>query len=315
MKYRLVTLIAFLVSVTAIAITTHNLTIGTSHPVVHAKLPPESLSYLGVYEPGAPPGYGSVSAFARMAGRPPNLVGYYSGWAEPFNTSFADLVHRHGATPYIQIDPTLATVSAIAAGTYDDSYLRPYADSVRDFGHPVVIGFGHEMNAKWYSWGYKHVRASTFVAAWRHIVTLFNSEGAKNVTWLWTINQNQPGTGKIAWWWPGPKFVTWVGIDGYYYRPSDTFSNVFGSTIQDVRLITDKPILLSETAISPKATPQFVKIANLFTGVQRDKVLGLVWFDKDQKNDGYRHQDWRIEGNFPAVEEFSSLVHQTLAHH
>ncbi len=152
-----------------------------------------------------PPATRPVSAFASMAGRQPNLVGYYSGWAEPFNRSFAELVHRHGVTPYIQIDPTLGTVSAIAAGTYDDSYLRPYADSVRDFGHPVVIGFGHEMNATWYSWGYKHVRAQTFVAAWRHIVTVFNSEGAKNVTWLWTINQDLPGTGPIASWWPGPK--------------------------------------------------------------------------------------------------------------
>src|SRR6185437_7678694 len=48
-------------------------------------------------------------------------------------------------------------------------------DSVRDFGSPVVIGFGHEMNAYWYSWGYRHTPAATFVAAWRHIVTLFRA--------------------------------------------------------------------------------------------------------------------------------------------
>ena len=53
----------------------------------------------------------------------------------------------------MQIDPTFASVSGIAAGDYD-GYLRQYADSVADFGHPVVIGFGHEMNATWYSWGY-----------------------------------------------------------------------------------------------------------------------------------------------------------------
>ena len=57
------------------------------------------------------------------------------------------------------------------------------------FGHAVVIGFGHEMNASWYSWGYGHVPPATFIAAWRHIVTLFRSEGADNVTWLWTVNR------------------------------------------------------------------------------------------------------------------------------
>jgi beta-mannanase len=142
-----------------------------------------------------------------------------------------------GATPYLQIDPTFASVSAIAAGTYDDNYRRPYAGSIRDFGHPVVIGSGHEMNATWYTWGYKHVRASTFVAAWRHIVTLFNDEGAKNVTWLWTINQDQRGTGPIASWWPGTRSVTWIGIDGYYFNSSDTFDSVHsrGSTTAALR--------------------------------------------------------------------------------
>ena len=55
-----------------------------------------------------------------MAGRQPNLVGYYSGWAEPFNRSFAELVHRHRRDSFVQIDPTFGTVSAIAAGTYDE---------------------------------------------------------------------------------------------------------------------------------------------------------------------------------------------------
>ena len=32
-----------------------------------------------------------------------------------------------------------------------------------------------------------------------------------------------PGTGPIALWWPGKRYVTWVGIDGYYYLPSETF--------------------------------------------------------------------------------------------
>ena len=56
-------------------------------------------------------------------------------------------------------------------------YLQTYADSVRDFGYSVVIGFGHEMNAPWYSWGYGHVSPATFVAAWRHIVHPFPCRG------------------------------------------------------------------------------------------------------------------------------------------
>jgi glycosyl hydrolase family 26 len=306
---RLVLLVAVVIAAASVISTGVRFTLLPSEPpTAHASLPPSPASYLGVFEPGAPPAYASVAGFARVAGKRPNLVGYYNGWTAPFAASFAQRTRAHGAIPFVQIDPTDASVAAIARGTYD-LYLRQYADSVRDFGHAVVIGFAHEMNSTRYAWGYRHVRPSTFVAAWRHIVTLFHDEGADNVTWLWTINQNRPGSGRLAAWWPGANYVTWVGIDGYYFRPSDTFTNVFGATIHQVRAFTNKPILLSETAVGP-TTDQFAKIGNLFTGMRQYKTLGLMWFDIDQHGD-LLHQDWRIEGR-PAAEAAFKLGISTL---
>jgi glycosyl hydrolase family 26 len=297
-------LLAFVIAAVAVGFTGARFTLLPSpHPAVHQSLPPASESYLGVFEPGSPPSYQPIEQFAQAAGRTPNLIGYYSGWAEPFATSFAQMVHRHGLIPFVQIDPTYASVSAIAEGAYD-GYLRLYADSVRDFGHQVVIGFGHEMNATWYTWGYGSTSPATFVAAWQHIVNIFRSEGADNVTWLWTIQADQSGTGPIASWWPGPKYVTWVGIDGYYYTPADTFAKVFGRTIAQLSSFSDKPILLSETAVTPRAD-QYANILNLFEGMAKDKTLGVVWFDKDQlPSTSIYRQDWRLEGNQAAVAAF-----------
>ena len=122
----------------------------------------------------------------------------------------------------------------------------------------------------------EHLRGG--LASHRHAV---REGGRANVTWLWTINQDRQGTGPIEEWWPGSKYVTWVGIDGYYLRASDTFGSVFGSTIQQVRVFTKKPILLSETGVGPRSNP-FPKIQDLFAGMHQYKTLGLVWFDKDQ---------------------------------
>jgi hypothetical protein len=296
MRSRLVMILAVVLAVAAVAGAGTRLARSSPHhpAAVHASLAPTLASYLGVFEPGVPPGYGAIANFAQAVGRQPNLVGYYSGWAEPFDTSFAEMIHKRGVIPFVQIDPTDASVAAIAAGTYD-AYLRSYADSVRDFGHAVVIGFGHEMNAPWYTWGYGRVPAATFVAAWRHIVTLFRREGADNVTWLWTLQADDTLTGPAASWWPGAQYVTWVGIDGYYNRPSDTFASVFGKTITQVRTFTSEPVLLSETAVGPDAG-QFVKIPNLFQGMADYNTLGLVWFDKDlQGGAGMNRQDWRLE--------------------
>jgi mannan endo-1,4-beta-mannosidase len=131
---------------------------------------------------------------------------------------------------------------------------------------------------------------------------LRGGQGADNVTWLWTINQGGSGTGPAVDWWPGSAYVTWVGIDGYYYRPSDTFATVFGNTITQVRIFSDKPILLSETAVGPDAG-QFAKINNLFDGMRRYKTLGLVWFDIAQSV-GILHQNWRIEDSQAAAAAF-----------
>ena len=293
---RLVLLVAVVVAAASLISTgvNYKFLLPTTPPPAHASLPRSPASYVGVYERGVQSSYRPVTEFAKVAGQQPNLVGYYSGWSEPFHRSFAERVHAHGAVPFVQIDPTDAFVSKIATGKYD-LYLRTYADSVRDFGHAVVIGFGHEMNAPRYPWGYGHVRPAVFIAAWRHIVTVFHDEGADNVTWLWTVNQDAPGTGPVRDWWPGANYVTWVGIDGYYYHPTDTFGTVFGPTISHVRLLTDKPILLSETAVGPSPR-QFAEIGDLFLGMRRYKTLGLVWFDIAQ-DDGILHQDWRVERN------------------
>jgi hypothetical protein len=306
MRSRLVMLAAVVVAVAAVAFAVNRLVSSSPCPgYANASLPSNPASYLGVYETGPPHTYQPVAEFTGVVGRQPNLVGYYSGWREPFQTSFAETVRGRCAVTILQMDPTDASVPKIAAGGYD-GYLRSYADSVRDFGYPVVIGFGHEMNAPWYSWGYRQVSASTFVAAWQHIVTLFRSQGAENVTWLWTLQADEPGTAPIVRWWPGAQYVTWVGIDGYYYRPSDTFASVFGKTIAQVRALTTHPVLLSETSVGPEAG-QTMKIPNLFAGMRQYGTLGLVWFDITQ-DDGIYHQDWRVEGNAAAEIAFRRAV-------
>jgi mannan endo-1,4-beta-mannosidase len=295
MRSRLAVLVAIVVGAGAVVFAVSRLVSFSSST---GALPTDQASYLGVYESGALQSYQPIADFSKAAGMPPNLVGYYSGWKEAFQAAFAETVRGHNATTLLQWDPTDTSVSKIAAGGFD-SYLRSFARSVRDFGHPVVIGFGHEMNANWYSWGYGHLSASTFVAAWRHIVTLFRNQGVTNVTWLWTLQADESGTGPIASWWPGAQYVTWVGIDGYYYHPSETFFSIFGQTIAQVRMLTGLPILLSEVGVGPDAG-QARKIPELFAGMRQYGTLGLVWFDIAQ-HQGIYHQDWHIEDN-PAAE-------------
>jgi Glycosyl hydrolase family 26 len=260
---------------------------GASGP---AAAPHKPKALVGVYVPGVPQSYAGVSAFTATTGVKPGVVVYYSGWMEPFQVRFAEAATEHQAMPLVQIDPTGISLAAIASGQYD-SYLRSFASTVKDFGGGVIVSFAPEMNGYWYSWGYRHTSPAVYIAAWRHVVTVFRATNADNVTWLWTVNVmhprgNIPSPGR---WWPGSSYVNWIGIDGYYYKRSWTFASLFGPTIKAVRELTLNPILISETAVAPAAGKP-AKIANLFAGVHKYGLLGLVWFD------AAKHKDWRVSG-------------------
>jgi hypothetical protein len=246
-----------------------------------AHLPSTPGSYLGVFVNGVPASYASVAAFTNATGTRPDVVMYYSGWFVPFPAGFATTAANNGAVPLVQMDPDGISVARIASGQYD-AYLSSYAEAVRTYRHPVILSFGHEMNGSWYSWGSRHTSPATFVAAWRHIVTLFRVLGARNVTWLWTVNiVNDTQDGRIpppAPWWPGNSYVNWVGIDGYYLKPTWQFDPLFGPTIAEVHGLTSDPILIAETGVTV-AAGQPAKIANVFAGVRLYGLLGFVYFD------------------------------------
>lgn len=261
------------------------------HPVV-ITLPAHAAAYLGAFAKGVPDSYAPMKSFAKATGAHPNVALYYSGWYEKFQSSFAAQAKGNGAVPFIQINPIGIQFSAIVRGVYDE-YLETIATDIASYGastgQGVIIGFGHEMNGSWFPWGYGHLAPALFVAAWRHIVDVFRQQGAYDVTWLWTVNiidlRNRiPSPGP---WWPGSSYVTWVGIDGYYLKPSWTFASLFGPTIKAVQALTHDPILISETGASP-AVGQAAKVADLFAGVHSYGLLGFVWFDANGK------QDWSL---------------------
>ena len=251
-------------------------------------LPTKAGSFLGLYPSGVPSSYAGARSFTTATGVRPNVVVYYSGWLEQFQASFARTAAGSGAVPLVQINPAGVNVTAIAAGQYD-GYLRSYAAAVHRYGHPVILSFGHEMNGDWYSWAAGHTAPATFVQAWRHVVDVFRAAGTWNVTWLWTVNVPGGRAGVVSPrpWWPGSKYVTWVGIDGYYYSPATKFSSLFGPAIASVRTWTRKPILVAETSAT-SAAGQPAKIADLFAGVRLYGLLGFVWFNTET------NQDWQL---------------------
>jgi hypothetical protein len=248
----------------------------------------------------ASPWEDSLVAFDSAVRMRPHLVVSYVPFGTPFSAAHACLATAQGGELLVQMNPRTQTIAGIGAGHYD-AYLTRFARQIVASRAPVVFSFAHEMNGDWYPWGYGHTAPALFVAAWRHIWRVFHQAGADQVTYCWNVNRYSPENtstvGPPALWWPGSRYVDWVGIDAYYKIPDEGYDEVFGSTIAAVRAFTTRPVLIAETGIGP-SPERPAQIAGLFAGAARHHLVGVVWFDINRK------QRWRIDGDPAAVEAF-----------
>jgi Glycosyl hydrolase family 26 len=246
----------------------------------------------------------SMSAWNRSVGVPAALSVSYVSMARPVAPSFMHwvMVDADGATPVIEILPRRTTLADIATGQ-DDGWFR---DLDRQITSPVVLSFAPEADGNWYSWGQQ---PAMFIQAWRHVHAVF---GTRDVTWLWQMSAGLVGArADLARYWPGSRYVNWAGLDGYFEFPYMTFGQLFGQAITKLRKFTHAPVLLSEAAVGPGAVRVAADIRAIFAGIERLRLLGLIWFNRDQHRPPF-HQDWNLQNRPPALAAFRQAARKYL---
>jgi hypothetical protein len=132
-----------------------------------------------------------------------------------------NFIHAQGAIPYIQWDPGTRNYAAVAAGRYDTA-IKDSAAHWKAFGHRVMIRM-------WWEYNVQGTPLDTigFVNAWRHVVTLFQQDGASNVGWVWCPNSvgndSIPDFGNIAASYPGDAYVDWSCSDEYNWDTNTAY--------------------------------------------------------------------------------------------
>ena len=245
---------------------------------------------------------GSIPRFDKATRVRASLAVAYTSMSTPISPHFVSWarLHADGAEPVIEILPRGHSLRGIASGS-GDRWLRQLRAQITT---PVVVSFAPEANGPWYTWG-NNPRA--YITAWRHVHRVL---GTQHITWLWQMSsrpsatKRAPGAShKLAEFYPGSKFVSWVGFDGYFEFPSDTFGNVFGNSIHAIRKVSHRPVLLSETSVGPEVRHVATDITSLISNTRSWHLLGFIWFDADQHQPPY-HQDWNLESLPKAVAAF-----------
>lgn len=244
---------------------------------------------LGVYVPGSQEEPALIDSFAAEVGRSPLIVASYEDWAHPLvDQSWFEAIWGRGGVPLVTWEPWNWTdpmqrfsLRAIVDGRYD-AYIRSQAAAAAAWGKPILVRFGQEMNGAWYPWGKEH-SANAYKLAWRHIVNLFRVIGANNVRWVWSPYVSNGGHLLFERYFPGDRWVDWVGLDGFNWgvsRAWQSFSTIFANSYRLLSRMTSRPIMIPETGSTEEggSKAEWISRAMEQELPRFPRIRALVWF-------------------------------------
>ena len=267
----------------------------------------------------------TIDRFTEMVGSKPSTVMLYQNWESDsaFDPDMLDAVADRGATPIVTWaprDPNRGrnqfeySLQKIAGGRYD-AYIRGWARGAAAWERPLYLRFAHEMNTDFYPWGVG-VNGNTgadYVAAWRHIHDIFVQEGAGNVRWVWSPLADTPtGREELEQMYPGDDYVDWLALDGYNWGTEGlalaewrTVSEIFGPFYDELVGVSDKPVMIAETASAEAggSKADWIKEGLLEDVPSRlPQVRAVVWFSSNKL------MDWRVNSSPESLEAYSKVA-------
>jgi hypothetical protein len=207
-------------------------------------LPPASGAYLGASGLGD----SELGAFEQRTGHRFSWVAFSQPWSRGlvFPRQRVLAIWRHGAVPFVSFLPTSTpyvpgrsaggperrfTLERIAAGDFDRQ-LTAWADRARALGVPLLVSFGADVNEDWGPWNGRWNGAAETEAygdletpdgaeryrdAYRRLVTLFRTEGAMNVSFVFSVGARPaaPAWDVASLYYPGDAYIDWLAISDF----------------------------------------------------------------------------------------------------
>ncbi|MCG7288291.1 FHA domain-containing protein [Cellulomonas sp. ACRRI] len=301
--------------------------------------------YFGMYTEQAPFNWATFDDAAEEVGRQQTMVGFFGGWDEAYRANAVTRAWQRGMLPMLTwesrpiaskndvVEEPDYSLPKIVAGDFD-AYLTQYARDVAATGLPLAIRLDHEMNGTWYPWAEQSGSGASingnnvgdYVKMWQHVHDIFEANGANEyVIWVWAPNivnnlsSSHQSTEFLRALYPGDAYVDWVGVSGYQRPPykadnNATFSYTYDRTLDQLRAITDKKILLAEVGASEIGGTKPAWVTSFFQGFdpgRNDDVIGFAWFNLAVTTyvDGQlATNDWRVDSRANSLEAFRAGI-------
>lgn len=241
-------------------------------------------------------------------GRRLDIVHWFMSWDNDWDARLIQPLSDSGRLPMLSWQPFGVDVADIAAGRHD-TYLNSWAAGAAAYGHVVYIRPFPEMNGNWTSW---NGQPEQLVAAWRHIVDVFDAHGADNVRWVWSPNVlDEPRTAdnRMELYYPGEQYVDVLALDGYNWGSTrsyigwQSFSEMLDQAYGRITALGSQPLWMAETASAEAGGDKSAWIADMFADSHLYPQLdAIVWFDENKET------DWRIASSPAALASFQHVL-------
>jgi len=245
----------------------------------------------------------AVRSFESQIGRNLDVHREYVDWRASFPGPIQRSDAAAGRIPFIDWGAPSSMWRSISSGQ-QDSNIRARARALKSFGHVVYVSIQHEPENDGGS-------AANFIAAWKHIHRIFDDVGAKNVRWVWTLMASTFYLHKATPWYPGPRWVDYVGVDGYSWFPGRrgskwrSFEEIFTPAYHWSRRHS-KPIVIGETGVQEDPNNSLRKKAWFIDALATLQSWPLVktfcYFDSNQI---YK---WWIDTSTAALTGFRTIA-------
>jgi len=277
--------------------------------------------FVGVFREGAPRNMNHIKKYEQQTGNKPAMIMWYQDWNQAFPAADVAKVIDYGAAPHIVWearywgDDSKVKLKDIISGKWDD-YIRSWAKAIKASDQTVFLRIGHEFNVAVYPWGIgkNGKNPDLYIKAYRHIVDIFKNEKVKNVKWIWCFNNySNPDEPWNDWAkaYPGDEYVDWIGIDGYNWGDTQTWSGwedyktLFREQLRrSTQLWPGKPVMIAEFSSAEKGGDKAAWIKQLpgFLKSSMKDIDAIVWFDIKKE------ADWRIKSSKKSAAAYKEIM-------
>jgi hypothetical protein len=197
-----------------------------------------------------------------------------------------------------------------------------WAQTIKARGGHVMVAYNHEPEA---SAGGQHGTAADFIAAYRHVESIFDKVGATNVEWTWQMTawafRTKPSSSQYAAkWYPGDAWIDNVGADAYNWNTCGVGSGkynelkVLGDPVLAFARAHHKAASFPEFASNRDAQrPQWIRNAHQYFLANQDVLSAAFYFNRPPTVKANGDCKWALSSNadFQAFQEIVNDKHFT----